>query len=80
MIKAISTYFPVMTREDKERKELKNKQDARAITEMHTQTASEIAIAVNDVIIIDDNDVGDAVINVFRDVLTRLEPDTTSIQ
>jgi len=47
MIKAISTNFPVMTREDKERKELKNKQDARALTEMHTQTASEIAIAVN---------------------------------
>jgi len=57
MIKAISTYFPALTREEKERKEQKDKQDSRALTEMHTQIASEITIAVNDVIIIDDYDV-----------------------
>jgi hypothetical protein len=80
MIKAISTYFPAITREEKERKELKDKQDSRALTEMHTKVASEITIAVNDVIIIDDYDVGDAVIDSVRDVLAQLEPTTTSIE
>ncbi len=54
MIKAISSYFPAITREEKERKELKDKQVARALTEMNTKVASEITTAVNDVIIIDD--------------------------
>jgi len=39
MIKAINTYFPAITSEEKERKELKNKQVSRALTEMHTQIA-----------------------------------------
>ena len=40
MIKAISTYFPAITREEKERKELKGKQVVRALTEMKTKVAS----------------------------------------
>ena len=80
MIKAISSYFPAITREEKERKELKDKQVARALTEMNTKVASEITTAVNDVIIIDDYDVGDVVIDSFREILTQIEPVTTSTQ
>lgn len=42
------------------------------MAEMHTQIASEITISVNDVIIIDDYDVGDAVIDSVRDAVIDL--------
>ena len=84
MFKTVLSYFKRLTREEVELQNLQSSQATRlqqeALSEANTTVASQVIDLVNEVIIIDGDDIGDAVPKAFDQIIECLNPSTSTVQ